>query len=79
MTDDYISVIPRVNLTTNIGVHGLHTRGQTEDHFRPYDQDFKVLNHPASIIRNVEYDYNHFKTYIEKKNRLLSRILKRIN
>ncbi len=59
-----LSVIPRVNLTSNIGVFGLHYKGRTEHHFLEYDDSFKVNCHPAGIERNKEYDKYHFNKFV---------------
>ena len=68
-----LSVIPRVNLTTNIGIYGLHASGKTEHHFRSFDENFEIKNHPEKVECNVEYDKHHFKTYINKKKPLYKR------
>jgi len=73
-----LSVIPRVNLTSNIGVYGLHAKGETEHHFRPVDETFEVKTHPARVACFTKYDKNHFTTYINKKNPLLFRAVKKI-
>ena len=59
-----LSIVPRVNLTSNIGIYGLHARGKSEHHFRPYDADFVAHQHPATIECWTEYDKHHFTTYI---------------
>ena len=61
-----LSIIPRVNLTSNIGIFGLHARGKSEHHFRPVDDNFVVKKHPAKVDYFLEYDQHHFKTYIHK-------------
>lgn len=73
-----LSVIPRVNLTSNIGVYGLHAKGETEHHFRPVDESFEVKTHPARVACFTAYDIHHFKTYINKKSPLLFRAIKKI-
>jgi GR25 family glycosyltransferase involved in LPS biosynthesis len=70
-----LSIIPRVNLTTNIGIYGLHAKGLTEHHFRPYDENFVVRKSPIEVIRNIEYDKHHFRTYINRKKSLYQRII----
>ena len=72
-----LSVIPKVNLTTNIGIYGLHAKGKTEHHFRPYDEKFEVKKHPAIIECSTEYDKHHFKHYINKNSQLHKRILRK--
>jgi hypothetical protein len=73
-----ISVIPRVNLTSNIGVFGLHARGKTENHFRPFDEQFKVIKHPEKVECNVEYDKHHFRKHINFRRTIVHRIFKKI-
>jgi hypothetical protein len=73
-----LSVIPRVNLTSNIGVYGLHARGKTEHHYRPVDESFVVIKHPEKVECFNDYDKHHFRTYINKKSPLLKRVLKKI-
>lgn len=76
-----MSIVPRVNLTSNIGIFGLHASGETEHHFRPYDANFVVKKHPEKIECWTEYDKYHFKTYIYHPKSLFKRIyhkLKRI-
>jgi hypothetical protein len=70
-----LNIIPKVNLTSNIGVVGLHARGQTEYHYLPYDEYFEVKNHPLEVRRNVEYDKYHFENHINRKNPLIRKII----
>lgn len=76
--NNLLSVIPRVNLTSNIGVYGLHARGQTEHHYRPVDEQFEVKRHPEVIECFTEYDKHHFRYYINRKKPLHQRIFGRI-
>ncbi len=77
--NNMINIVPRTNLTSNIGVFGLHANGQTENHFREYDSEFKVLRHPDHIELNVEYDVYHFNNYIcRTRKTLLKRIFAHI-
>lgn len=77
-TNKLLYIIPRVNLTSNIGIEGLHARGRTENHFRPVDENFEVFHHPDKVKCNVEYDKYHFKTWINKKTPFYKRIIKKI-
>lgn len=78
-TNNLLSIVPKVNLTSNIGTYGLHTNGSTDLHFRPYEKNFIVKNHPPIIEKNVEYDQYHFQNYINKsKSSLTKRLLKKI-
>jgi len=65
----YLSIIPRVNLTSNIGVYGLHARGVSDYHFRKFDESFKVKNHPSKVDCNIEYDKHHFIEHFVKTRR----------
>jgi hypothetical protein len=60
-----LSIIPRVNLSSNIGVNGLHARGENSSHFRQYDESFVVKNHPNVIDCNTNFDKYHFKKHIK--------------
>lgn len=72
-----LSIIPKNNLTSNIGIYGLHARGQTENHFRAYDENYIATRHPEKIKRNIEYDKYHFLKYINKRPSLLKRAIKK--
>lgn len=73
-----LSIIPRINLSSNIGVVGLHARGQTEHHFKPYDENFVAKIHPQEIRCNIDYDKHHFKTYLNRKPLLMIRVLRKV-
>ncbi|MFC2096245.1 glycosyl transferase [Bacteroidota bacterium] len=73
-----LSIIPRVNLTSNIGTFGLHANGESEHHFRPFDESFEVIKHPKKEECFTHYDIHHFKTYINKKTSLYKRVLKKL-
>ena len=64
--DKGLSIVPRVNLVSNIGEYGLHFNGKTEVHGLEYDDNFVAVNHPAEITIDKEYDKYHFYKYIYK-------------
>jgi hypothetical protein len=74
-----LSIIPRVNLTSNIGVYGLHADGKTKHHFRPFDEAFVVKQHPQQILCWNKYDIYHFKHYINNIAPLYKRIIRKSN
>lgn len=76
--DQGFSIVPRLNLTSNIGVYGLHSRGQTSGHFRPFDKDFVAAIHPNEIKQNIEYDIYHFKNHIDRRPNLMKRAFGKI-
>jgi len=69
-----MSIIPRVNLTSDIGEFGLHARGRTENHHRSFDDKFTVQLHPNKITCNEKYDIHHLKTYLFQRNMFSERI-----
>lgn len=81
--DQGFSIVPRLNLTSNIGVYGLHSRGQTSGHFRPFNKDFFAAIHPKEVKQNIEYDICHFENHINNRpsfiQRAISKILRTLN
>jgi len=73
-----LSIVPRVNLTSNIGIYGLHASGETEHHFRPYDANFVVKNHPEKVECWKEYDMHHFANYIYHPTPFYKRVRNKI-
>ena len=73
LKENGLSIIPKVHLSSNIGIEGLHSSGKTVSHFRAFDDDFKVTQHPIEVIRNKEYDNYHFKNHINRKPSLIKR------
>lgn len=69
-----LSIIPKYNLTSNIGVVGLHASGATKHHFRPYNADYFASKHPQTICRNFDYDQLHLSEYLMKPYTLMVRL-----
>lgn len=59
-----LSIIPRINLTSNIGVYGLHASGETMIHNMAFDSEFEVRNYPKIVSHNKAYDKYHFDNYL---------------
>ena len=76
--NERLSIIPRVNLTSNIGIYGLHAKGQSEHHYRSFDENFKVTEHPKKVECFTEYDIHHFEHYINIKSPFYKRVIKKI-
>lgn len=74
-----LSIIPSVNLSSNIGVVGLHARGQVDTHYRTFDEGFVVKQHPEKVVCYDDYDKYHFIKHIYKKKYFYKRVLKKIN
>lgn len=75
-----INIIPRVNLTSNIGIYGVHARGESLFHNLKCDEDFIVRNHPKVVEINVDYDKYHFNEHIRKfQKNIIVRGLRKIS
>jgi hypothetical protein len=74
-----LSIVPRVNLTTNIGIVGLHARGETKYHNLPSDRDFIAKKHPAVIECWINYDIYHFNTHYPKSKNFIIRVINYIS
>lgn len=78
--NNYVNIVPRVNLTSNIGIYGLHARGASEYHYREFDENFEVKKHPSKVECNNEYDKYHFIEHIYKNRRpLYQRIVNKVS
>ncbi len=78
--NDKLSIIPRVNLSSNIGIYGYHASGKTAFHYMEYDDNFIVNKHPKEVKCFTEYDKHHFEEYIcQKKRNILYRIMRKFN
>ena len=71
-----LSIVPRVNLTSNIGIYGLHANGVSKYHNLLVDKNFTVKTHPTSVECWKEYDIYHFNNHFPKQPSLLIRVLK---
>jgi len=77
--NNFVNIVPRVNLTSNIGIYGLHARGVSKHHYREFDENFEVKNHPSKVECNVEYDKYHFIEHIYKnKHNLYHRVINKV-
>lgn len=61
-----LSIVPRVHLTSNIGIYGLHQNGATSANFRKIDDSFVAVHHPKNVTWNKEYDAYHYHVWIER-------------
>lgn len=66
LRDGGLSIIPRVHLSSNVGVIGLHSKERTLSHFRPYDEEFEARIHPKEIKRNFLYDDYHYNKFLKQ-------------
>ena len=80
MINNLISIAPRVNLVSNIGLFSSRTgnTSKNNDNYVPADSDFILLKHPAEIRISLEYEKYHFKKIINKKSPLSQRVYRKI-
>lgn len=79
-TNRRINIVPSVNLTSNIGIYGLHAKGESVFHNVPFDENFIVKKHPTDIKMNSFYDKHHFKEHILKHQKnILQRVINKLS
>ncbi|KAB2907105.1 MAG: glycosyltransferase family 2 protein [Ignavibacteriales bacterium] len=64
-----LSVVPKQNLVSNIGVVGTHFSGEAKFFNLPIAKNFKVTEHPMEIKADKEYDNCHFRKHWIPMNR----------
>jgi hypothetical protein len=74
LSNSGLSIIPRENLVSNIGIgeDSTHVKEDILNHNnRRISEDFKIIKHPSFIIRNNWFDSyhykNHFKIYLSRR------------
>ncbi len=77
--DNGLTIIPRVHLSSNIGIIGLHSKVKTKQHFLHYDEEFVVVNHPKEIKRNIEYDDYHYQHWLKQPPYLIRQFRRVVN
>ena len=63
---DGLTIVPRKNLVSNIGVEGAHASKQHSFHHRKVDHNFKIKNHPEVVQQDLNYDLYHFENHWKK-------------
>lgn len=74
--DGGLSIVPKTNLSQNIGVWGLHSNGFAKYHRFECDNKFVVSSHPSSVVIDKSYDEFHYKNYLHHS--LLELIINKI-
>lgn len=74
--DGALSIVPRCNLTQNIGVWGLHARGIEGYHKLRISEDFVAKTHPTKVKICFEYDRYHYDKYLRHSifNKIVNKI-----
>lgn len=73
-----LSILPKDNLVTNIGVQGIHTNTKSKTHFVKANKDFVITKEPEYILCNSYYDENHFKQIIDNRRPVIIRVFRKI-
>jgi hypothetical protein len=65
-----LSIVPKVNLASNIGVNSSRTNAVTKgnENYYPAETNFFLENHPLKVEKNSEYDKYHFNAHINKSS-----------
>ena len=64
LRDGGLSIVPKFNLTQNIGVFGFHAQGVQGYHKMTSKEGFQVLTHPEKIEIDHNYDKYHYEHYL---------------
>ncbi|MDT0677696.1 glycosyltransferase family 2 protein [Autumnicola musiva] len=73
-----LSVVPNVNLTSNIGLEGVHSDGRkTEHHFRPLHRWINTGSN-VEVRPNLDFDKYHIKKRFMAKPPMKTRIANRL-
>jgi hypothetical protein len=59
--NNLLSVVPVLNLISNIGVDGTHSASKTGNHFMQSFEISDTLVHPKNVTPNIHFDMNFFK------------------
>lgn len=72
-----LSIVPRVNLASNIGTTSSRTDiiDLINKNYYAADNSFILSEHPDKVECDLEYDKHHFKNHINRKSPLIRRII----
>lgn len=75
-----LSIIPRVNLASNIGINSSRTdtNAKINKHYFPAVSSFVLLKHPSQIECNLSYDKYHFENHISNKTSIIKRVIRKM-
>ena len=68
VTRGLLSIVPKSHLTSNIGLYGLHAKGEGKGHNMIIDDDFVVKVHPKSVFWFKDYDVYHYENWLKRSN-----------
>lgn len=75
--NNLMSIIPKVNLASNIGINSSRTdyKSKSNTNYYPAVPDFVARKHPEKVECNLIYDQYHFKKYINKRPSFIKLLL----
>jgi hypothetical protein len=73
-----LSIVPKNNLVTNIGVQGVHSDTENNAHFIPVNENFTITIEPRFILRNTFYDKHHFDLVMNNRQNIAGRVINRL-
>jgi len=78
--NQFISIVPKVNLASNIGINSSRINSKTKinTNYYPAVGDFIVQKHPQKVECNLIYDQYHFKSHINRKPSFIKRALAKV-
>ena len=80
ISNNLLSIAPKLNLASNIGTNSSRTdsKGNLNDNFYESIESYLPQNHPLEVSIDKQYEQYHFKTHINKKQRILPRVIRKI-
>ena len=63
-----LSIVPKVNLASNIGVNSSRTTAVSKgnENYYPADSNFVLVKHPQNFEKNSTYDIHHFNAHVNR-------------
>ena len=80
LSHNAVSIVPKINLVSNIGLVGTHTSSDVSNNFMPiFELDLVNIKHPQEVLPNSNYDSIFFKERLKESPGLkFKKLLKRL-
>ena len=75
-----LSIVPNVNLISNIGISGEHSSGKKNKNFHKNTYEWKLITPPKLVLPNNKYDNYHTKYHFSNQGflkKLINKIIKK--
>jgi len=78
--NNLLSIVPRINLASNIGTSSSRTDSvnASNENYYPADDSFVLLKHPTRVEHDKAYDHYHFKKHLNKRTPFITRVHNKI-